>query len=97
MSTLTVPAPAAPVVVHRWCAPRDAGEPARCGCGEPVAIGDRCPQCGELAAPAGFAGRMTVLATIAGEALAVTVERSAGGRWWPVSTAPPATPGSWSA
>ena len=87
--TLTVSLDPAPAVLRRWTAPRDAGEPARCGeCGELTWIGDRCGECGELAAPAGYAGRMVVVVTIAGERQAVTVERSSGGGWAPVAVAP---------
>lgn len=90
MTTTLTPTPT-PAVLRRWCLPRAAGEPARCGeCGELVTIGARCAECGEVSAPGGYAGRLVVAVTIAGERLAVTVERSAGGGWAPVAVTPAA-------
>jgi len=49
-------------------------------CGGNVVVGETCGECGQLAAPDGLAGTLTVATSVAGRRRVVTVERGARGR-----------------
>jgi hypothetical protein len=76
---------AAPIVLRRSWAARGAGGRDVCSsCGQNVTVGEPCPDCRELAAPAGLVGRLEVLAEIAGRRQVVLLERSPEGGWEPL-------------
>jgi hypothetical protein len=60
--------------------------PVACGeCATPVAAGEPCPTCRQLAAPAGPVGVLAVAyTTTAGEERIALVERTPAGGWVPV-------------
>jgi len=53
-------------------------------CGGNVVVGETCGECGQLAAPDGLAGTLTVATSVAGRRRVVTVERAPEGGWCPV-------------
>jgi len=76
---------AAPIILRRSWAARGAGGRDVCSsCGQNVTVGEPCPDCRQLAAPAGIVGRLEVLATIGQHRQVVTLERSAEGGWEPL-------------